>query len=138
MQNNPGGKSVFDMDANLVAMLCYVANLVCCCGLILSIITLIQDKTNKLARFHAWQSILLSVAPLLLFGVWLVCYFVGVVIDIAIGIPIFSIILWLVYLLLILVYLACFVGIIISAIKAYNGEIFKLPIIGGLADKYSN
>lgn len=132
------GKSTFDLDANLVAMLCYVANLVCYLGLILSIITIIQDKTNKLARFHAWQSILLLIAPLILVILLVIFAFVGVVIDSAIGIPIFSIISMLLYFVLILLSLALFVGMIISAIKAYNGEIFKLPIIGSMADKYSN
>jgi uncharacterized membrane protein len=53
-------------------------------------------------------------------------------------VPIFSIISMLLYFLLLVFGLAAFVGMIIAAIKAYNGEIFKLPIIGGLADKYSN
>jgi uncharacterized membrane protein len=136
MQNQ--GKSVFDLDANVAAMLCYVANVICCLGFIFSIITVIQDKTNKLARFHAWQSILLYIGPLVLGIVYMICVFVGMAIDAMIGIPIFSMILMLVYFVILIVGLACFVGMIISAIKAYNGEIFKLPIIGNLADKYSN
>jgi uncharacterized membrane protein len=136
MQNH--GKSVFEMDANLVAMLCYVANLVCYLGLVLSIITLVQDKTNKLARFHAWQSILLLILPLVLGILLAICAFVGVFIDLAIGFPIFTILTWLLALILGLIGLLCFIGMIIAAIKAYNGEIFRLPIIGGLADKYSN
>ena len=132
------GKSTFDLDANLVAMLCYVANLVCYLGLILSIITLVQDKNNKLARFHAWQSILLLIAPIVLVVLLVIFATIGVVIDSAIGIPIFSIISMLLYFVLLLVSLALLVGMIISAIKAYNGEVYKLPIIGGMADKYSN
>jgi len=136
MQNH--GKSVFDMDANLVALLCFVANFVCYLGLVLSIITLIQDKTNKLARFHAWQSILLFIAPIVLLVVWGVFAFIGVFIDAAIGIPIFSIISMLLYFVLILAGLAVLVGMIIAAIKGFNGEIFKLPIIGNFADRFSN
>lgn len=126
------------MDANLVALLCYVANFVCYLGLVLSIITLIQDKTNKLARFHAWQSILLFIAPIVLLVVWGVFAFIGVFIDAAIGIPIFSIISMLLYFVLILAGLAVLVGMIIAAIKGFNGEIFKLPIIGNFADRFSN
>jgi uncharacterized membrane protein len=111
---------------------------VCYLGFVLSIITIIQDKTNKLARFHAWQSILLLISPLVLLVLLVIFAFVGVVIDSAIGVPIFSIISMLLYFLLIIFGLAALVGMIIAAIKAYNGEIFKLPIIGGLADKYSN
>ncbi|MEO7660503.1 MAG: hypothetical protein ABIV48_12890 [Pyrinomonadaceae bacterium] len=119
-------------------MLCYIANFVCYLGLILSIITIVQDKTNKLARFHAWQSILLLIAPIALVILLVVFGFIGVLIDAALGIPIFSIITMLLYFLLLLFGLAALVGMIIAAIKAFNGEIFKLPIIGGLADKYSN
>ena len=136
MQNY--GKSVFDLDANLVALLCYIANFVCYLGLVLSIITIIQDKSNKLARFHAWQSILLLIAPLALVIVWVIFAFVGVFIDAAIGIPILSILSMLLYFLLLLSGLAAFVGMIIAAIKAYNGELFKLPVIGGFADRFSN
>ena len=136
MQNH--GKSVFDLDANIVAMLCYLANLVCYMGLVLSIITLIQDKTNKLARFHAWQSILLLITPIIFIVVWIVCFFAGIIVDAMIGVPIFSMLLMLVYVVLWLASLAVLIGVIISAIKAYQGEIFKLPIIGNLADRFSN
>lgn len=132
------GKSVFDLDANVVALLCYVGNFVCYLGVVLSIITLIQDKTNKLARFHAWQSILLLAAPLVLTILLVVFAFVGVIIDSAIGIPIFSIVSMLLYLLMLVLGLAAFVGMIIAAIKASSGEVYKLPIIGNMADRYSN
>ena len=137
MQNTPSGKSVFDLDANIVALLCYVANFVCYLGVVLSIITIIQDKTNKLARFHAWQSILLLAAPLVATILLVIFAFVGVIIDSAIGVPIFSMLSMLLYVVLLVLGLAAFVGMIISAIKAYNGEIYKLPIIGNMADKYS-
>lgn len=137
MQNAPG-KSVFDLDANVVGLLCYLANVVCYLGFVLSIITIIQDKTNKLARFHAWQSILLLAAPLVLTICLVIFAFVGFAIDSAIGVPIFSILSMILYLLLLLLGLAAFVGMILAAIKAYNGEVYKLPIIGNMADKYSN
>lgn len=135
MQNH--GKSVFDLDANVVALLCYVANFVCYLGVVLSIITIMQDKNNKLARFHAWQSLLLLAAPLVLTICLVIFGFVGVMIDSTIGVPIFSLLTMLFYLLLLVLGLAAFVGMIISAIKAYNGEIYKLPVIGNYADKYS-
>jgi len=142
---NSHGKSVFDMDANLVALLCYLGNLVCFLGLILSIITVIQDKKNKLARFHAWQSILLSIFPLVVGVLLVVVLFaggiIGGIVDAVIGFPIFSIIIFIVslilYLLMGVLSLVLLIGQIIGAIKGYNGELFKLPIIGKMADKYS-
>ena len=56
---NMSGKSALGLDANIVAGLCYVANFVCYLGVVLAIIVLVTDKSNKLARFHAAQSLLL-------------------------------------------------------------------------------
>jgi len=44
MQNMSPGKSALGLDANVVAGLCYIP--VCYLNLILSIITLVTDKTN--------------------------------------------------------------------------------------------
>lgn len=44
----------------------------------------------------------------------------------------------LLYLLMLVLGLAAFVGMIIAAIKASSGEVYKLPIIGNMADRYSN
>jgi len=142
---NSHGKSVFDLDANLVALLCYLGNLVCMLGLVLSIITVISDKKNKLARFHAWQSILLSIFPIVVVIIWVVVSvigsIIGTIIDAAIGFPIFTLIIFvisiIIYLLMIVASIILLVGEIMGAIKAYNGELFKLPIIGKMADKYS-
>jgi len=131
MQNQ--GKSTFDMDANLVALLCYLGNLVCALGLILSIITVIQDKSNRLARFHACQSICTSVTCLIIFIPLYVVMFVGVFIDAKIGFPLIS---GLVGLLMIVLGLGLFVFTIIAAIKGFQGQIYKIPVIGGFAEKY--
>lgn len=129
---NPG-KSTFDMDANLVALLCYLGNVVCALGLILSIITVIQDKTNKLARFHAWQSIFTTVAGIVIGIPLYIVMFVGIFIDAAIGLPIISFLMGLVI-------FAFIVGLLIftimAAVKAYGGQMYKIPVIGNFAEKY--
>jgi uncharacterized membrane protein len=114
-------------------------------GLILSIVTVVTDKKNKLARFHAWQSILLSIAPIVAVVLWVllsvIASIVGMVIDSATGLPIVTLIMFVVsivvYFIMIIVFLVLLVGEIVGAIKAFNGELFKLPIIGKMADKYS-
>ena len=135
MQNMPSDKSALGLDANVVAGLCYVGNLVCALGLILSIVTIVTDKTNKLARFHAFQSLFLSVLGFVLFILYWILAIIGALLDRAMGLYIFSVLLWF---LLCLVWLILFIGMVIAAIKAFQGQIFKLPIIGNLADKYSN
>ena len=138
MQNMSSGKSALGLEPNVVAGLCYVGNLVCALGLILSIITVVTDKTNKLARFHAFQSIFLSVVGAIMGTVCWVAIIVGALIDTAlinsVGFPIFTSLLGLVFGVL---GLAILIGVIMAAIKAFSGNIFKLPIIGNFADKYS-
>jgi uncharacterized membrane protein len=134
MQNMSGGKTALGLDTNVGALICYVGNLVCAIGLIYSIIVLVTDKVNKLPRFHAMQSILLSAVGLV---IGLPCYFIAIVLALSgsSALAIFATLLWLV---IALIGLALFVFMIISAIKAFNGEIYKVPFIGEFADKWSN
>lgn len=134
MQNMSPGKSALGLDANVVAGLCYVANFVCYLGLILSIITIATDKTNKLARFHAFQSLFLSIAGVVVgVGIW-IAIIVGAIIDATIGFPLVTGFLGLIFGLL---GLAVLIGVILAAIKAFQGEIYELPIIGKFANQYS-
>jgi uncharacterized membrane protein len=126
--DNSGGKSALGLDANVAAGL---ANLpICLIGLIFSIIILVTDKTNKFARFNAFQSILLHALAIVL-------YVVGIVIAIA-GMAANS---GLISMLGILIYLCIFVviiGLIVCCIMAFMGKTFKIPVIGGMADGWSN
>ena len=129
------GKSALGLDANVVAGLCYVGNLVCALGLILSIITIVTDKTNKLARFHAFQSLFLSVLGFVVGILYWIIAIVGILLDKALGFPIFSLIFTLV---IVVLWIILVIGIIIAAVKAFQGQIYKLPVVGNFADQYSN
>lgn len=128
---NTSGKTALGLDNNVGALICYLGNLICALGLIYSIIVLVTDKTNKLPRFHAMQSILLSV----------VGFVAAIVINIIVGVAAaaesgaLAILGSLIYLVFALVMLG---AVIFAAIKAFQGQIFKLPIIGNLADNWSN
>jgi uncharacterized membrane protein len=104
---------------------------VCALGLIYSIIVLVTDKTNKLPRFHAFQSILLSAVGIIIAMVF------GMIFGVAAAAR-SGILSGLGGLLYMVVGLAVFAAMVFAAIKAYQGQIFKLPIIGDLADKWSN
>jgi uncharacterized membrane protein len=130
MDNMSGGKTALGLDLNVGALVCYL-NICIPAGLIYSIIVLVTDKTNKLPRFHAFQSILLS-------AVGIVLYVIGMILTgmaVAMNSTILS-------LLVTLIYVVCGLGllaaIIFSAVKAFQGSIFKLPVIGDLADNWSN
>lgn len=131
MQNMNGGKSALGLDSNLVAMLCYIANICCYLGLILSIITVVTDKTNKLPRFHAFQSILLSALGLVF----------GIVLNILSGVAAAAnsgMLGMLVGIIGLVIGVGFLIAVIYTAIQAYQGNLFKLPIIGDLADKWSS
>lgn len=130
-----GGKTALGLDANVGALLCYLANIVCYLGVVYSIIVLVTDKSNKLTRFHAVQSLLL-IATMIVVGIPLyIVMFVGVFIDAAIGLPLVS---GLSGLVIGVLGIAVLVFTIISAIKAYGNELYKVPVIGNFADKWSN
>ena len=133
--SNGYGKSALGLDANLVALFCYIGNFVCSLGLILSIITVVTDKTNKLARFHAFQSILLSVFGIVLGLVYAVIGVIGAAVDGAIGFPIISLGL---FAIIGIIGLLIFVGMIFAAVKGFQGQLYKLPLIGNMADNFSN
>jgi uncharacterized membrane protein len=130
------GKSGLGLDGNVAAALGYPIG-------IFAIIALIIDKENRFVKFHALQSLLLHVAFAVV-GIVLVVVFAIVVIVIAAAAGggtaggafsgIFVMISFLIGLAFTLGYV---IALIISAVNAYSGQKFMLPVIGGLADKWT-
>jgi len=106
-----GGGGLTD---NVAGMLAYVT-------IIPAILFLILEPYNKnrFVRFHAFQCIFLAVG---LFVIQMVLAFI----------PIIG---WLISLLVSLGTLALW---IVLLIKAYGGQMFKLPVIGDMAEKQAN
>ena len=104
------GKSSTGMQANFAALLSYVL------GLITGLIFFLVEKDNKFVKFHAMQSIVFSV------GMFVVSF-------ILVMIPVIGILANL------LLQIAALVAWIVCMIKAYQGEYFKLPVIGDIAAK---
>jgi len=128
-----GGKTALGLDTNVGALLCYL-NICIPAGLIYSIIVLVTDKTNKLPRFHAMQSVLLSVAgTVILIPAYVIT--IGLALS---GSSIMALLATLLWLVIAVVALGLLVFVVLSAIKAYNGEVYKIPFIGEFADKWSN
>jgi len=133
-------KSALGLDENIAALLCYV-NICLPIGLVVSILVIVQDKVNKLPRFHAFQSLFLMVLGFIIGVILAIFYVIAIVVDgiimAATGLPI-PIVLTLTGLVGGIIFLVLFIMIIIAAVKAFGGQIYKMPIIGGFADKYSN
>ena len=100
-------KTSIGLDEKLTGALCYLVLWVT--GIVIYLI----EKDNKFVRFHAMQSILvfLPLSVISWFFSWILWWF---------G--------WLIGLL-------TFILWIVLMIKAYQGEKFKLPIVGDIAEK---
>ena len=138
MQNQPTvqppaplAKSSTGLDENVAALLSYVLTWVS--GLVFFLI----EKDSRLVRFHAMQSILLTVLAGIMFVVLWVVWIVLAVISTQLP----GIIGTLVSLVITLIFLAFWLGVLIAwvmcLIKAYQSQYFKLPVIGNLAEKFS-
>jgi uncharacterized membrane protein len=128
------GKSALGLDGNVAAALGYPIG-------IIAIICLIMEKENRFVKFHALQSILLHVAAIVcMIAFWILSAVLlvgGVAASAATNSGalggLASMLIGVVWLIFVVLYL---LGLILSAVKAYQGNWFKLPIIGGMADKW--
>ena len=109
-QTPPAAGSSGGMEPNVAAALAYLW--------IIAIIWLVMEPYNKdrFIRFHSFQALILGITL--------------IVIDIILSvIPIIG---WILLILMPLVTLAL---LVFCAYKAYNKEMFKLPVIGDFAEK---
>lgn len=128
MQNN--GKTALGLDTNVGSLLTYLP--VCGISLIYSIIVLVTDKTNKTVRFHAFQSLLLT-------AIYVVAMVAIVVVGgVLIGVTGSGALGGLVSLLYGVVILAFLILMVVGCIKGFTNAPYKLPVIGDMADKWSN
>ena len=103
------------------------------------------EKDNRFIRFHAAQSLIFGIVNTVLLTVLVV---VAVFLTFAFGIggaivggiagTIISLLVWIVWALFWLLALILIVGLVFAAVKAYQGQMFKLPIIGNFAEKLAN
>ena len=105
-------KTSLGMEQNLEGLLCYV--LVWVTG----IIFLILEKDNKFVRFHAVQSIIVFGAYTVIAIILGFLGTIGSILGYIVGALAF--ILW-----------------IVLMVKAYQGQMYKLPIAGDIAEKNS-
>jgi uncharacterized membrane protein len=106
-----GGKTDTNIQPNLAGLLCYLL------GWITGLIFLIIENKNQFVRFHALQSILtfgaITVVEIVLVwipGGWIIGYIIWAL----------AFVLWVV-----LMY------------EAYQGKMFKLPVVGDIAERQS-
>ncbi|MGC2446160.1 MAG: DUF4870 domain-containing protein [Candidatus Sulfotelmatobacter sp.] len=108
------------MTDNVAGMLAYIT-------IIPAIIFLVVApyNRNRFIRFHAWQCIFFAIAWAAL---WIVLSFIA-------HIPFLG---WLTILIWPLIGLAGFIIWIVLLLKANQGQMYKLPMIGDMAEKQAN
>lgn len=106
--------------------MCYIANIVCCLGIILSVVFLITEKENRFVKFHALQSLFLFVVYAALA---ILVQIIGVLLRIAVGLILAGLITWGLWALVTLIVVILWIW---AGIKAYGGQWYKLPGIGDL------
>jgi uncharacterized membrane protein len=102
-------KTASGLDANMAAALSYLA------GFVTGILFLLVEKENRFVRFHAMQSTIFFIIVVIIDVVLQVIPLLGFLLVVFVVIPA-SAIVWL-----LLMY------------KAYQGDEFKLPLVGQLA-----
>jgi uncharacterized membrane protein len=126
------GKTSMNLEENLASALCYVL------AWVTGIIFFFLEKENKTVRFHAMQSIL-TFLPLTILG-WLVGWIgapsvsyggyglYGTGVNYNPGIPALIWVSYIIYAITVILWL-------ILMFKAYQGEKFKVPVVGDIAEK---
>jgi len=116
----PATASTGGLTDNVAGMLAYVT-------IIPAIVFLVMEpyNRNRFIRFHAFQNIFFHVAWIAL---WIALSIVGML-------PFLG---WASVLIWPIVGLAGFVVWLVLLLKAYQGQMFKLPIIGDIAEKQAN
>ena len=111
-QQKAEGLSTINLNPNVAGLLCYL-------GIwITGIIFLVLEQKNRFVRFHAIQSIIvfgvLGIANAILSQIPIIGWFFGIITGIL------TFILW-----------------IVLMVKAYHGELYKIPLAGDIAEKAS-
>lgn len=114
-------KTSTGLQENVAGLLCYVL------GWITGLIFFLIEKENKFVKFHALQSMILFGALFAANIVIGILMSVLAVIHLGILIPIFV-------LLSTLIGIASLILWIVLMVKAFQGEKFKLPLVGELAE----
>lgn len=104
-------KTAAGLDENVAGALAYAL------GWITGLVFLLTEPTNKFVRFHALQSVVLFGGLSLAWFILLSIPFIGWAISFIV-IPILSVFLW-----------------ILLMLKAYQGERFKVPFAGDIAEQ---
>jgi uncharacterized membrane protein len=124
------GKSAIGLDGNLAAALGYPIG-------IIALISFFMEKENKFVRFHAIQSLLFGIGAYVCLVILMIVF--GIIGAILANINwILGAIFGLLWFVVLFLFLGVFIVLIYAAVKAYGGNMIKLPIVGNIAEGMVN
>ena len=106
------GSTDTGIKPNIAALLAYLL------GFVTGLIFLLIEKNNKFVRFHAMQSIIVFGA--IFVAQWTISFVPGIGVLMSGLLSLAAVVLW-----------------VMLMVKAFQGEMFKLPWVGNLAEKNS-
>ncbi len=116
------GASTLGLDPNLAALLSYLLVPFFPIG---ALIIFFMEKRNLFVRFHAMQSLILGGG---LIALW-------IIVRVLAFIPLVGVIVGCLYFLVVLASLVLYIFLMV---RAFQGKMFKLPVIGDYAERYAN
>jgi uncharacterized membrane protein len=123
--STPGGQTNLGLAPNVAGLLCYTP---CCIGFVFSVVAAIVEKQSRFVRFHAFQSLLVHGALIVL---WIGFLVLGTLLSAVSGL--LSVILLPVEIIVGVAFLAL---AILLMVKANAGEEFELPVVGPMARQW--
>ena len=132
-----GKTKIANLDYNIASLLCYLP--VFGINFFASVLFFFTEpKESKLVRFHALQSLVFMVATVVLFVLLTV---ISTVLSIVLGMidPTGGYLVMIVSLVSSLLFLGFGLAVLVLDIfalyRAYQGQIFRIPVVGQLADR---
>jgi uncharacterized membrane protein len=123
----PGGKTSLGLDENVAAMLCYLTMICCGLGIIVSLVFFLTEKTSRFVRFHAMQGLLFG-------GLWVAIGIVFAILSRLLMVADMGILTLGLLGIRVVIGLVLLVLLILAAVKAFQHQMYKLPVIGDIAE----
>lgn len=149
MNEQPHRSSIFDLEANLVAMLAYVLPMIInlLTGLdaitwLIPLLVLLMEKNSEYVRYHGAQSLAFFVISAILSLAGSALNLVGVISNVLFNVPLvgwipgtaLSIVIVVIALAFAVISISLMVMEIISAVKAYGYIYYELPVVTRFTD----
>jgi uncharacterized membrane protein len=125
----PGAKTSIGLEGNVAGALAYIGPF--------NIIFAIIEKENRFVRFNAFQSLITGLTLLVVDMVALVFGLLLTVVAAAAKTPELAVAIWmLLWMVLMMGSIVFLIFIIMAAVKAYQRQMFKIPVVGNWAESF--